>query len=138
MNVDIARMLLEVVHNLLASKPNATALQEKPTINAAQLYLDYLLPKNEQAGNNNSSNTIKKATTTPTIGEKMVTMLLFMISTYDSDYYIKYHCLSIIGILLRHNASAVQQCILMDGMGLSKFVSLLQDSHEVIRSGTYT
>lgn len=140
LNVDIARLLLEVVHNLLTSKVKQSASssadaskqsqqQKDPVVHA---YLNSLLPALPQQQPFDK----KAPKPPPTQGEILLSTLLSLMTTYDSDYYIKYHCISIVGILLRHDVTTVQNCILMDGTGLSKIVNLLQDTHEVIRSGT--
>lgn len=64
----------------------------------------------------------------------LLSTIIALLNTYDTDYYVRFRCIQLINIMLHHDSNTVQTNILKEGIILSKFVALLNDSHEVIRS----
>ncbi|KAG0230025.1 hypothetical protein BGW42_001188 [Actinomortierella wolfii] len=65
---------------------------------------------------------------------KNVAILLDILE--DTDFYVRFHIVTLLSTLVLNNTSRLQECILTAPMGISRLMDLLDDRREIIRNET--
>jgi len=63
-----------------------------------------------------------------------VSLLLGLLEVYD--FYVRYHTVTLLTLLLENRPKQLQACILESPLGVSRLIDLLDDKREAIRNGT--
>ncbi|KAI7816738.1 p115 like vesicle tethering protein [Gamsiella multidivaricata] len=61
-----------------------------------------------------------------------VAILLDMLE--ESDFYVRFHVVSLMSVLVLNNTPRLQECVLTSPMGMSRLMALLDDRREIIRN----
>lgn len=62
-----------------------------------------------------------------------VSLLLAILEQYD--FYVRYHTVTLLTLLLENRPKQLQACILESPLGVSRLMDLLDDPREIIRNG---
>lgn len=62
-----------------------------------------------------------------------MTILLDMLE--ENDFYVRFHVVTLLSMLVLNNTPHLQECILTSPMGMSRLMALLDDRREIIRNG---
>jgi len=62
-----------------------------------------------------------------------VVILLDMLE--ENDFYVRFHVVTLLSMLVLNNTPRLQECILTSPMGMSRLMALLDDRREIIRNG---
>lgn len=64
-----------------------------------------------------------------------MTTLLDILEEYD--FYVRFHVVSLLALLVLNDTPRLQECILTSPVGMSRLMALLDDRREIIRNGEF-